>query len=52
MTPVIGMILGAIGVTLLNRMMKGSIWPLNDSTKVVHESKDKIIETDDYEVID
>ncbi len=52
MTPIIGIILGAVGVTLLNKMMKGSIWPLKDSTKIGRESKDKIIETDDYEVLD
>lgn len=52
MTPVIGIILGAVGAALLDRMMKGSIWPLKSSTKIGSESKDKVIETDDYEVLD
>jgi hypothetical protein len=52
MTPIIGIMLGAVGVTLLNRVMKGRIWPLKDSTKMGQESKDKVIEIDDYEILD
>lgn len=52
MTPLIGIMLGAVGVALLNRIIKGSIWPLTDTTKMSRESKDVIIESDDYEVLD
>lgn len=52
MTPVIGIILGAVGAALLDRMMKGSFWPLKNPTKMGSGSKDKVIETDDYEVLD
>ncbi len=52
MTPIIGMILAAVGVALANKMLKGSIWPSTNSTKASQESKDKIIEVDDYEILD
>ncbi len=52
MTPLIGVILGAVGVTLLNRILNGSIWPSKSTSKKGSESKDKIIEVDDYEVLE
>ncbi len=52
MTPLIGMILAAVGVALANKMLKEGIWPLKDSAKMGHESKNKIIEVYDYEVLD
>ncbi len=44
--------LAAAGVALANRMLKGGIWQPKKSTKMGRELKDKIIEIDDYEVLD
>lgn len=52
MTPIIGMMLAAVGVALANKMLKGSVWPLKKSTKTSRESKNKVIEIDDYEVLE
>ncbi len=52
MTPLIGIMLAAVGVALANKMLKGSIWVARDSTNMGGESKDKVIEIDDYEVLD
>jgi hypothetical protein len=51
MAKLIRMMLIAVGVALLNKMLKGSIWPQTNS-KRGHESKDQIIEIDDYEIVD
>lgn len=52
MTPLVGMILAAVGVALANKMLKGSIWPLRNSAKMGAGSKDKVIEIDDYEILE
>jgi hypothetical protein len=52
MTPLTGLMLAAVGVTLLNKMLKGGIWPPANSMKINRESKDKAIEIDDYEVLE
>jgi hypothetical protein len=52
MTPLTGMMLAAVGVTLLNKMLKGRIWPPMDSMKMNRKSKDKVIEINDYEILD
>lgn len=52
MTPLVGMILAAVGVALANKMLKGSIWPPRNSAKIGDESKDKVIEIDDYEILE
>jgi hypothetical protein len=52
MAKLIRMMLIAVGVALLNKMLKGSIWPQTNSTKRGRESKDQIIEIDDYEIVD
>ena len=52
MGKLIRMMLIAVGVALLNKMLKGSIWPQTNTMKRGHESKDQIIEIDDYEIVD
>jgi hypothetical protein len=52
MAKLIRMMLAAVGVALLNKMLKGSVWPQTNSMKRDHESKDQIIEIDDYEIVD
>ena len=52
MAMIIGMMLTAVGVTLLYKMLKGSIWPPTNSMKVGRESKGQIIEIDEYEIVD
>ncbi len=52
MTLLVGIMLAAVGVALANKVLKGSIWPLRDSTNMRSESNDKVIEIDDYEVLD
>ena len=52
MAMLIGMILAAVGVALLNKVLKESIWPPKNSMKEGRESKDRIIEIDEYEIID
>ncbi len=51
MTPLIGIMLAAAGVALANKMLKGGIWPPS-SSKMGGESKDKVIEINDYEILD
>jgi len=52
MTPLVGIMLAAVGFALASKMLKGSIWPSSSSTKMGSGSKDKVIEIDDYEVLD
>lgn len=52
MTPLFGFMLGAVGFALINKILKGNIWPAANSTKMGPESKDKIIEIDDYEILE
>ena len=47
-----GMMLAAVGVALLNKVLKESIWPAKNSMKESRESKDRIIEIDEYEIVD
>jgi len=47
-----GMMLAAVGVALLNKVLKESIWPAKNSMKEGRESKDRIIEIDEYEIVD
>ena len=47
-----GMMVAAVGVALLNKVLKESIWPAKNSMKEGHESKDRIIEIDEYEIVD
>jgi hypothetical protein len=51
MAMLIGMMMAAAGVALLNKMLKGSIWP-SANTKRCSGSKDQIIEVYDYEIVD
>lgn len=52
MAMLIRLVLIAVGAALLNRMLKGSIWTRTNTIKRDHEPKDKIIEIDDYEIVD
>jgi hypothetical protein len=52
MAKLIRMMLAAVGVALLNKMLKGSVWPQTDSMKRGREPQDQIIEIDDYEIVD
>ena len=55
MAKLIRMMLTAIGVALLNKMLKGSLWPPTNSMHSGnrdHESRDQIIEIDDYKIVD
>ncbi len=52
MTPLTGMMLATVGVALLNKMLKGRIWPPTESMKTNRKSKDKVIEINDYEILD
>ena len=52
MAMLIRMVLIAVGVALLNKMLKGSISPQTNTMKRGREPKDQIIEIDDYEIVD
>ncbi|HUS75944.1 MAG TPA: hypothetical protein VMY43_08050 [Methanothrix sp.] len=52
MAMLIGMMVTAIGVALLHKMLKGSIWPPTNSMKGDRESNGPIIEIDEYEIVD
>ena len=55
MAKLIRMILTAIGVALLNKMLKGSLWPPTNSKhsgNKDHKSKNQIIEINDYKIVD
>lgn len=52
MTPLVGIMLAAVGFALASKMLKGSIWPSSRLTNMGNGSKDKVIEIDDYEVLD
>jgi hypothetical protein len=51
MAMIIGMMATAVGVTLLYKMLRGSIWPPNPM-KWSRESNGQIIEIDEYEIVD
>ncbi len=48
----IGMMMTAAGVALLGKVLKESIWPATNSMKGARSSREKIIEIDDYEIVD
>jgi hypothetical protein len=52
MSMIIGMIMTAAGVALLGKVLKESIWPGTSSMKGAHNSRDRIIEIEEYEIID
>ena len=52
MAILIRLVLYAVGVALLNKILKGSISPQTNTIKMGREPKDQIIETDDYEIVD
>ena len=54
MAKLIRMMLTVFGAALLNKMLKGSLWPPTNSHSGNrdHESKNKIIEIDDYRILD
>ena len=52
MAMIIGMMMAAAGVALLAKMLKGGIFSPMSSTKKSGVSRDLIIETDDYEILE
>lgn len=48
----IGMIMTAAGVALLGKVLKESIWPAINSMKGAHNSSDRVIEIEEYEIVD
>lgn len=52
MAMLIGMMLTAVGVALLTKVLKESIWQPTNSMKWDRDSKDRIIEINDYEIVD
>jgi hypothetical protein len=49
---IVAIALAVAGVALLNKILKGGIWPSTNSMRGGHESKGQIIELDDYEILD
>jgi len=49
---IVGIALAVAGVALLNKMLKGGIWPSTNSMRGGHEPKGQIIELDEYEILD
>jgi hypothetical protein len=52
MSMLIGMMMTAAGVALLGKVLKESIWPVASSMNGAHSSRDRIIELEEYEIID
>ncbi len=55
MAKLIRMVLTAVGIALLNKMLKGNLWPPKNSTygeNRDHRNENKIIEIEDYKVVD
>ena len=52
MAMLIGLMVTAVGVALLSKMLKGSIWPPTNSTKGGCKSEGQVIEIDEYEIVD
>lgn len=52
MVMLIGLMVTAAGVALLTKVLKGSIWPLTNSMNRGRESAVRIIEIDEYEIVD
>ncbi len=52
MAILIGLMVTAIGVALLNKALKGRIWNQTNSMKGGRESKDRIIEIYEYKIVD
>lgn len=48
----IRLVLIAVGVALLNKMLKGSVWPLTNTAKRGREPEGQIIEIEDYEIVE
>jgi hypothetical protein len=52
MSMLIGMMMTAAGVALLGKVLKESIWPKANSMKGAHNSSDRVIEIEEYEIVD
>jgi len=48
----VGMMLASAGVALLGKVLKESIWPVASSMRGAHSSGDRIIEIEEYEIVD
>ena len=49
---IVGIALAVAGVALLNKVLKGGIWPSTNSMRGGNGSKGQIIELDEYEILD
>jgi hypothetical protein len=49
---IVGIALAVAGVALLNKVLKGGIWPSTNSMRGGDGSKTQIIELDEYEILD
>ena len=52
MAMLIGLMVTAAGVALLTKVLKGSFWPPTNSMNGGRESAVRIIEIDEYEIVD
>jgi len=52
MAMLIGMMMAAAGTILLAKLLKDSIWPLRNSMNRSGESVGRIIELNEYEIVD
>jgi hypothetical protein len=52
MAMLLGLMVTAAGVALLTKVLKGSFWPPTHSMNGGHESAVRIIEIDEYEIVD
>ncbi|MDD2836184.1 MAG: hypothetical protein PHY05_08530 [Methanothrix sp.] len=52
MSMLIGMMVTAAGVALLGKVLKESIWSATNSMKGAHNSSGRVIEIEEYEIID
>ena len=52
MAILMGMMLAAVGFALLNKVLREGIWSPANSMKGGPASKDRIIEIDEYEIVD
>ena len=52
MAILMGMMLAAVGFALLNKVLREGVWSPGNSMKGGPASEDKIIEIDEYEIMD
>jgi hypothetical protein len=52
MSMLIGMMMTAAGFALLGKVLKESIWPTTNTMNGAHNSSDRVIEIEEYEIVD